>query len=56
MKALTKSMKNAPTIGTIRKALCDGPKRSVTDCMLATAVGVAPRPKPQWPAASTAAS
>ena len=26
---------------------CDGPKRSVIACMLAIAVGVAPRPKPQ---------
>lgn len=25
-------------------------------CILATAVGVAPMPKPQWPAAKTAAS
>ncbi|KFJ97692.1 hypothetical protein BF23_21710 [Klebsiella variicola] len=54
--ALTMSIKNAPTIGTTRKAICDGPKRSVIACILAIAVGVAPRPNPQWPAASTAAS
>ena len=45
--ALIKSTKNAPTIGTIKNALCEGPKVWVIDCMLATAVGVAPRPKPQ---------
>ena len=56
IKALIKSIKKAPTIGTIRKALWEGPKRSVTDCILATAVGVAPKPKPQCPAQSTAAS
>ena len=56
IKALIKSIKNAPTIGTIKKALCEDPKRSVTDCILATALGVAPKPKPQCPAQSTAAS
>lgn len=45
--ALTISIKNAPTIGTTGNAMCDGPKRSVIACMLAIAVGVAPRPKPQ---------
>ena len=30
-----------------QNAMCDGPKRSVIACMLAIAVGVAPRPKPQ---------
>ena len=54
--ALAISMKKAPTIGTMRKASFDGPKRLVSACMLAIAVGVAPRPKPQWPAAITAAS
>jgi hypothetical protein len=33
-------------IGTTRKAICDGPKRSVIACILAIAVGVAPRPNP----------
>ncbi|SEI25705.1 hypothetical protein SAMN05192544_106117 [Paraburkholderia hospita] len=41
------SMKNAPTIGTTRKARWDGPNRSVMACMFAIAVGVAPGPKPQ---------
>ena len=41
------STKKAPTSGTIKKALCEGPKVCVTDCIFATAVGVAPRPKPQ---------
>ena len=45
--ALIKSTKNAPHNGTIKNALCEGPKVWVIDCMLATAVGVAPRPKPQ---------
>ena len=56
VKALAISMKKAPTIGTMRKATCDGPNRSVTACILAMAVGVAPSPKPQCPAAITAAS
>ena len=43
-------------MGTTRKASAELPKRSVTACMLAMAVGVAPRPKPQCPAAMTAAS
>lgn len=44
---LTISMKNAPTIGTTRNARWDGPNLSVTACIFAIAVGVAPRPKPQ---------
>lgn len=31
-----------------QNALCDAPKVCVTDCIFATAVGVAPKPKPQW--------
>src|SRR5471032_384769 len=54
--ALAISIKNAPTIGTTKKARCDGPKRLVMACILAIAVGVAHSPKPQCPAASTAAS
>ncbi|MNI89819.1 hypothetical protein D3C73_1472690 [compost metagenome] len=50
------SMKNAPTMGTIRNDLCEGPYWLVMACMLAMAVGVAPMPNPQWPADSTAAS
>lgn len=45
--ALMMSMKKAPTMGTTRKARWEGPKRWVMACMLAMAVGVAPRPKPQ---------
>ena len=37
--AFARSRKNAPTSGTITKATREGPKRSVTACMLAMAVG-----------------
>lgn len=50
------SIRKAPTIGTIRYALREGPKRSVTAAMLAIALGVAPRPWPVKPATITAAS
>lgn len=50
------SIKNAPTIGTIKNALRDGPKRFTTADMLAIAFGVAPNPCPAKPATITAAS
>ena len=56
ISAFVKSMKNAPTIGTTRNARGAGPNRSTIASMFATAFGVAPRPKPQWPPAMTAAS
>ena len=40
-------MKNAPTIGTTINACGDGPKRDTSDPIFITAVGVAPKPKPQ---------
>ncbi|CAB3750317.1 hypothetical protein LMG29660_01245 [Burkholderia puraquae] len=49
------SMKNVLTIGTIRNAMHDGPRRAVAACMFAIAVGVASRPKPQWPEVGMAA-
>lgn len=54
--ALTKSMKNAQTSGTMMKARCEGPKRFVTADMLAIAVGVEPREMPPKPEQTTAAS
>ena len=44
---LIRSIKNAPTIGTMTKAWGDGPWRRVKACMLAIAVAVAPIAKPQ---------
>jgi len=40
------SIKNAPTNGTTRNALCDPPNLLVIAVMLAIAVGVAPKPRP----------
>ena len=54
--AFTRSMKKADTIGRIRNARGEGPKRSVTAVIVAMAVGVEPRVKPLKPAAITAAS
>ena len=54
--ALKKSMKSAPTSGTIMKETGEGPNFFVMACMLATALGVAPIPKPQNPALIVAAS
>ena len=45
--AFTKSMKSAPTIGTTKKALGEGPLAPVKVSILAMALGVAPSPKPQ---------
>ena len=56
MKAFVMSMKNAPTIGTMMKASGDGPWRSVTDFMMASAQAVYDIPKPTCPAAMIAAS
>ena len=56
MSALVMSMKNAPTIGTMRNASGDGPCRSVTAFMMASAQAVDDMANPTWPAVSTAAS
>lgn len=56
MIRLTISIKKAPTIGTTMNACGDGPNRLTKDPMFITAVGVAPKPKPQWPPDITAAS
>ena len=56
VKLFKKSANILPTIGTSKKALTDGRYFSVTACILAMAFGVAPIPKPQVPAARTAAS
>ena len=55
-RALVKSMKNAPTIGTTRKALGAGPYRSASASMLAMALAVVPSMNPQKPLDMTAAS
>ncbi len=52
---LKNSTNNAPTSGNMKNALGDGPYLEVTDSIFAIPFGVAPRPNPQWPAASTAA-
>ena len=54
--ALAMSMKNAPTMGTTTKASGEGPRRSVTAFMMASAAAVYESANPTWPAASTAAS
>jgi hypothetical protein len=53
---LVKSMKNAPTIGTTRKARGAGPYRSTIASMFAMAFAVVPSMKPQKPLAITAPS
>ena len=53
---LRKSANKLPTIGTSRKACTEGAYFSVMACIFAIALGVAPMPKPQVPAVSTAAS
>ena len=53
---LIKSANILPTMGTRIYALTEGTNRSVRACILAIALGVAPMPKPQVPAARTAAS
>lgn len=55
-RLLMKSANREPTIGIRMYALMDGPYRSVMTCIFAIAFGVAPMPKPQVPAAMTAAS
>ena len=55
-RLLIKSANMLPAMGTIRNAMMDGPKRSVTACMFAIAFGAAPMPKPQAPEVSTAES
>ena len=52
---LKNSTNNAPTSGNMKNALGDGQYLEVTDYIFAIPFGVAPRPNPQWPAASTAA-
>ena len=49
-------MKNAPTIGTMRKASAEAPWRPVTAFMMASAQAVDDSPKPTCPPAITAAS
>jgi hypothetical protein len=56
MNAFVMSMKKAPTIGTMRNASGDGPWRSVTDFMIASAQAVDDIPNPICPAAMIAAS
>src|SRR4029079_8067823 len=56
MSALVKSMKNAPTSGTTRKALGAGPKRTTSARMFATALAVVPNTTPTKPLAITAES
>src|SRR5436190_19309034 len=55
-RPFAKSMKNAPTIGTTRKAFGAGPCRSTTASMLAIAFAVVPSMNPQNPEAITADS
>ena len=45
-----------PTSGTMKKAVGEEPYLASMTCMLAMAVGTAPRPKPVWPTVMTAAS
>ncbi len=54
--ALTGSMIKDPMRGMTKKAVGAGPKISVIAVMLAMALGVAPKPKPQTPLVMTAAS
>ena len=51
-----RSIKNAPTKGTIKKAFGEGPNFFVTASILAIAFGVAPRPWPKKPPVIIAAS
>ena len=44
-----RSIKNAPTKGTIKKAFGEGPNFFVTASILAIAFGVAPRPWRAFP-------
>ena len=55
-RLLMKSAKRLPTSGISRYALTDVVYFSQIACMFAMAFGVAPIPKPQVPATSTAAS
>ena len=54
IRALAKSMKNAPTSGTTRKARGAGPKRATSARMFATAFAVVPSTNPMNPLAITA--
>src|SRR5690606_36262627 len=54
--AFSRSTKNAPASGTIRKDLGAGPYLPVMACMLAMAVAVEPRLKPMKPAVVVTAS
>ena len=56
VKLFKKSANILPTIGTSKNAFTEGNYFSVTACIFAMALGVAPIPKPQLPAAKTAAS
>lgn len=56
LKLFMKSANILPMSGIKRKALTEGPYLSVKTCIFAMAFGVAPMPKPQLPAVSTAAS
>ena len=56
VKLFKKSANILPIIGTSKYAFTDGTYFSVSACIFAIALGVAPIPKPQVPAASTAAS
>ena len=55
VKLFKKSANILPIIGTSKYAFTDGTYFSVSACIFAIALGVAPIPKPQVPAASTAA-
>lgn len=52
----TTSIRNAPTIGTTRNAVRDGPNLLTVEPILAIAFGVAPNPWPRKPEIITAAS
>lgn len=54
--AFVKSINNAPTSGSTKKALGDGKLEAVNDSIFAIAFGVAPIPNPQCPQDITAAS
>ena len=56
INAFDMSTKKAPIRGTTRNAFGDAPNFFVTAVIFAIAVGVAPNPKPAYPADITAAS
>ena len=55
-RGIDRSMIKDPMRGITKKAVGAGPKISVIAVMLAMALGVAPKPKPQTPLVMTAAS